>query len=75
MKIDIYPVGSRVIFGGDIEGMVTAVTIRSSNLAIVYEIGWWDGRECRSANFIPEEITGAAGPKVSLAIGFKSGVA
>ena len=42
MKLSIYPVGTQVVIGDDIQGIITAAMVRGE---VFYEVTWWNGRE------------------------------
>lgn len=39
----VFPVGSKVVLAGDLEGMVTAIEIQDCN-HLMYRVAWWNGR-------------------------------
>jgi hypothetical protein len=63
-------VGTKVSIGGEdrIAGIIVGISVRGES-HITYEVGWWDGREYKSAWMLPQELT--IETAVELAIGFR----
>jgi hypothetical protein len=52
----VYPTGTAVKIGGDIDGIIKQVSIQAGE-SVCYEVNWWDGA-CRCGEwFLPEELT------------------
>jgi hypothetical protein len=64
--------GSRVRIGGDLEGIVLAVTIRRG--AVSYEVAWWDGRT-RHTDWLSAAEVALIGPGTACRVGFLRGPA
>ena len=69
MSITVYSVGTLVLVGDDIEGVITAVMVRGE---VSYEVSWWNGRERQQQLFQDCEMKVVSDKKTT--IGFKAAV-
>lgn len=72
--VTVLPVGQAVDLNGDIDGVITAVTIRmaSPGLHVCYEVEWWNGRDRRVEWFQESQVQPKENRR-SQRIGFRGG--
>ena len=68
MEVHVYQIGSRVLLGEEIKGLISGVCIRSNGY-ITYEITWWNGND-RKVEWVQVDEISPIEPK-SQRIGFK----
>lgn len=75
MELYILPVKAAVLIGGEVQGVITAISIRpafAEVVAVSYECQWWDGRDVKSEWFYSFQVE-PIGDVRQAQIGFLSG--
>lgn len=64
-SVEIYKIGSKVKLADDVDGTITAISIRGNNY-ITYECSWWNGRSHDSKWFYTDEIEATSNEKTRI---------
>lgn len=75
MALYCLPLKAAVLIGGEVKGVITAITIRPAYLdavAVLYECEWWDGRDVKNETFSAFQVQ-PIGDVRPAQIGFLSG--